>query len=122
MHFAGAVGGEELARLFASSHAGLSLSACESFGIPVVEGMHAGLPQVVADESWSAETVGEDVVRVDANDPVSVVAGVRRLEDPATWSYMAERGRRRAAGYTWEANAAGIARVVARVAARRQDG
>jgi glycosyltransferase involved in cell wall biosynthesis len=111
--FLGSVAGEELAGLFASAHVGVAASACETFCIPVVEGLRAGLPHVVADEPWSAETVGDAVVRVDARDPESIAEGIRRLEDPLEWQRMAERGRERAARYTWKGNAGGIADVAA---------
>ena len=113
--FLGTVDADELSSLFATSHAGISLSACESFGIPVVEGMRAGLPHVVADEPWSAETVADCAIRVDARDPVAIAAGIRRLEDPAEWRRMVDLGRSRAARYTWQANVEGIAAVAARV-------
>jgi glycosyltransferase involved in cell wall biosynthesis len=113
--FLGPVEGDQLAQLFATSHAGLSLSACESFGIPVVEGMRAGLPHVVADEPWSEETVADCAVRVDARDPGSIAAGIRRLGVPEEWERMARLGRERAARYTWQANAGGVAAAAIRV-------
>lgn len=119
VRFRGALDAEDLASAFATSHAGLALSACESFGIPLVEGMRAGLPHVVAREPWSAETVGDAAVGVDASDPESVAAGVRELEEPAEWARRAEAGRRATERYTWTANAEGIARVAAAVAATR---
>src|SRR3954447_8330824 len=117
VHLAGAVGAEELARLFASAHAGLSLSACESFGIPVLEGMRAGLPHVVADEAWSADMLGEHAIRVPAGDPRAVAAGIARLEDAAEWERISASGRELAARYTWRAHAEGIARLAAGVVA-----
>jgi glycosyltransferase involved in cell wall biosynthesis len=111
--FLGPVRGDALAELFANSHAGLALSRCESFGIPVVEGMRAGLPHVVADEPWSAETVGDAAVRVQGSDARSIAAGIRRLEDPDEWARMATSGCDVAVRYTWKANAAGITRVAA---------
>jgi glycosyltransferase involved in cell wall biosynthesis len=119
VRFLGALDSEELAKAFAKCHVGLGLSACESFGIPVVEGMRAGLPHVVADESWSAETVGNAAVRVDARDPEAIAAGVQKLEDRCEWERFADEGRRAAQRYTWEANVAGIARVAATVIAHR---
>jgi glycosyltransferase involved in cell wall biosynthesis len=112
----GAVSGEELAELFAGSFALVSLSACESFGIPVVEAMRAGVPVVVADEPWSAETVGDAAVRVVGTDPLSVADGVRSLLDRSEWQRRVEAGRRTAARYTWSGNAAGIAAAAASVA------
>lgn len=114
----GAVSGEQLADLFAGSFALVSLSACESFGIPVVEAMRAGVPIVVADEPWSAETVGGAAVRVVGTDASSVADGVRSLMDPGERQRLVEAGRRTAARYTWSGNAAGIAAAAAAVARR----
>jgi glycosyltransferase involved in cell wall biosynthesis len=119
VRFLGALDSEELAQAFASYHVGLGLSACESFGIPVVEGMRAGLPHVVADEPWSAESVSNAAVRVDATEPEAIANGVQKLEDRREWERFANEGRRAGERYTWEANAAGIARVAAMVVARR---
>jgi glycosyltransferase involved in cell wall biosynthesis len=119
VRFLGTVDADELSQLFATSHAGISLSACESFGIPVVEGMRAGLPHVVAEEPWSAETVADDALRVDARDPAAIAAAIRRLEDPVEWERVAALGRDRAARYTWQANVDGIAAVAARVVGHR---
>jgi glycosyltransferase involved in cell wall biosynthesis len=121
VRFLGPLGSDELADAFAGCHVGLALSECESFGIPVVEGMRAGLPHVVADEPWSAETVGDAAVRVDASQPEAIAAGVQQLEDPDEWTRRSEEARRAVQRYTWEANAIGIARVAAGVAARRVD-
>jgi glycosyltransferase involved in cell wall biosynthesis len=112
----GPLAGEQVAAAFATCHAGLALSRCESFGIPVVEGMRAGLPHVVADEPWSAETVGNAAIRVDASDPAAIAAGVKQLEDTGEWKRRSEHGKEAVRKYTWEANATGIARVAAHVA------
>lgn len=108
----GGVPEEQLAALLASAHATLSLSSCESFGIPVVEAMRAGTPAVVADEPWSRELVGDAAMRVDGSAAEAVAAGVEALENENEWQRHAEEGRRVAARYTWAATAAGIAAVV----------
>lgn len=119
VRFLGALGDDELADAYATSHAGLALSQCESFGIPVVEGMRAGLPHVVADERWSAETVGAAAVRVDGASPAAVADGVRSLDDPAEWQRRADAGRRAVERYTWKAQAEAIAGVTAAVTSQR---
>jgi glycosyltransferase involved in cell wall biosynthesis len=113
----GSLGPAELAALFAGANAMLSLSSCESFGIPVIEAMRAGLPVVVTDEPWSAELAGDAAVRVTGSSPESVAAGVRVLENEDDSGRRSDAGRRLAARYTWAASAAGIVSVARRVAA-----
>jgi glycosyltransferase involved in cell wall biosynthesis len=108
----GNVDGERLATLFAEAHALVALSSCESFGIPVVEAMRAGVPVVVADEPWSAETVGEAAIRVDGKSPEAVAEGVRQLSDSDEWQYRSESGAIAAGRYSWAGNAQGITQVV----------
>jgi glycosyltransferase involved in cell wall biosynthesis len=117
----GSVGPAELGALLADAHAMLSLSSCESFGIPVLEAMRAGLPVVVADEEWSAEIVDDAAIRVNGSSPESVVAGVRALGSEDEVERRVEAGRLAAAPYSWAASAAGIASV-ARELAERQRG
>jgi glycosyltransferase involved in cell wall biosynthesis len=108
VRFLGAVPDAELARLFATCHAVVSLSSCESFGLPVVEAMRAGAPVVVADEPWSAETSGDAAIRVQC-EPGAIAAAIASLSDAE------ERERRSAAGvaeasrFTWLQTASGIA-------------
>jgi glycosyltransferase involved in cell wall biosynthesis len=110
-----------LSALFSSAHAAISLSSCESFGIPVVEAMRAGLPAVVADEPWSAEIARDAAIRVDAHDLSEVVAGLRMLEDRAVWLERSAYGQHVASQFTWDKTAAGIAAVARDTAVRKRD-
>ena len=112
----GAVGGDELADLLAEAHVALSLSRCESFAIPVVEAMHAGVPVVAADEPWSRERVGDAGLRVPGGDASAVAAAIASLEDEAEWQRLSVRGRERAAAFTWRRTAEGLADAAASVA------
>lgn len=105
----GPVSDAVVAELLASSYAALSLSSCESFGIPVVEALRAGLPTVVADEPWSREFVRDVAIRVDGADSSSVAAGVRALEETDERNKRVLQGRALAARYTWRRTAQGIA-------------
>jgi glycosyltransferase involved in cell wall biosynthesis len=117
VHRLGGLSDEALADLLAGAHVVLSLSRCESFGIPIVEAMRAGVPAVVPDEPWSTELAEDAAIRVDANDPAAVAAGIRRLEDAAEWQLRSKLGREVADRYVWRATAAAIARAAASVVA-----
>lgn len=109
---------DALAAELARAHAIVSLSRCESFGVPVVEGMRAGVPAVVAREPWSAELVDGAAVEVDGNDAACVAEGVRALADPEEWERRAAQGRTVAERYTWERTARGVAAAAAAALAR----
>jgi glycosyltransferase involved in cell wall biosynthesis len=78
-------------------------SRAEGFGLPVLEAMQAGTPVVCSADPALAE-VGGDAVRTT---PIGDAAALARaladvLADDGLRERMAERGRARAAGYTWE--------------------
>ena len=89
------------ADLFASPAVGQ-----ESFGIVLVEAMAAGLPVVCTDIPGYREVVRDGVegVLVPSGNPAALAGAIARvLDEPALASALAEAGRRRAAGYSWEA-------------------
>lgn len=111
----------ELARLYASAHVSLTLSRCESFGLPVVEAMRAGLPVVVADQEWSRETAGSAAVFVSGSDPLSVASGIRKLSDEAEWQNRSSAGIEHAAVFTWKKFASEIGTVAQQLATSRPE-
>ena len=116
---AGQIADDALAALYADAHATISLSRCESFGLPVIEAMRAGAPTVVADEAWSRELAGDAALFADSDDPAAVAAAVSRLDDPGILQDRSRAAAARAAVFTWRGPAAGIARAAAALARRR---
>ena len=97
---------QALARHYAECAVLVHPSLHEGFGLTVLEAMSAGAP-VVAVRSAAVEEVGGDAVRyVPADDPDRLAAVLLELErDPAQRADMGERGRRRAAEFSWARSA-----------------
>jgi glycosyltransferase involved in cell wall biosynthesis len=117
VRFRGAIVGDELAQLYATSSALLAFSDVESFGLPVIEAMRYGLPVVIADRSSLPEIAGGAALVVEPRRLAETVASVEALlEDEATQDELRERGHRRAAEFSWATSATQLAEVVERAA------
>ncbi|MEI8368284.1 MAG: glycosyltransferase family 4 protein [Planctomycetia bacterium] len=94
----------ELAAMMPHYLALLYLPNVESFGIVALEAMAAALPVLACRLTAVPETAGDGAWYVDENRPEEVVEAVVTLRaDPVLRRAWVERGRRRSAGFTWEA-------------------
>ncbi len=120
----GPVDEKDLARILGEADVQVHPSVSESFGMAVVEGMASGLPVVASDIVGSLVANGENgfVVPVSAPDADRVAAMRKHLDlilaDGALRRALGEASRVRAAEYGWDAIAARVAGVYARVAGR----
>jgi glycosyltransferase involved in cell wall biosynthesis len=81
-------------------------SRAEGFGLPVIEGFAAGVPVVCSDAPALVEVAGDAALVVPREDDVALAEALMSLlSSPALASKLAERGRRRAGLFTWEASA-----------------
>ena len=95
---------EELAVIMPRYLALLYLPNVESFGIVALEAMAAALPVLACRLTAVPETAGDGAWYVDKDRPAEVVAAVAALRaDPLLRRSWVQRGRQRAAGFTWEA-------------------
>ena len=92
-----------LRALYAGASAFCWPSIREGFGFPVLEAMAEGCPVITSRGTSTEEIVGDAGILVDPLDPGEIAAALNEvLDDPARRSDLAERGRQRAARYTWE--------------------
>lgn len=109
----GRVEPERLVRLYQGASVFVFPSLYEGFGLPPLEAMACGVPVVVSDASSLPEVVGDAAPKVPPRDSRALAEEVAKiLDDPGLAQERAERGRERAARFTWERAAAGVAAVL----------
>ena len=121
--FAGYLGGEALARAYASSDVFFFPSDTETFGNVTLEAMASGLPSVVADATGSASLVAHEVsgFRAAPGDPTAFLDAVSRLVlDPALRYRMGEAALAHAQTYEWNAVLGRLAGYYGEVLAERR--
>jgi glycosyltransferase involved in cell wall biosynthesis len=93
-------------------------SLYEGFGFPVLEAMQAGVPVLTSRVAALEEVAGGAAELVDPLEADDIAAGLdRMLSDDALRRDRQQRGRERAAGFTWERTAAGLASAYRELAA-----
>lgn len=93
---------DELPPLYAGAAAFCFPSLREGFGMPVLDAMGNGAPVVTSRGTATAEVGGDDALLVDPTQPSAIADALARLlDDPDLADDLRERGRARAATYTW---------------------
>lgn len=102
----GRVDARQLIRLFQGARLFVYPSLYEGFGLPPLEAMACGVPTVVSNVSSLPEVVGDAGIAVDPLDPGEIAGALQTLlQEPERAARLAERGRERARGFTWQAAA-----------------
>lgn len=97
------VAGQQLARTYASSSVLLFPSYAEGWTSPPLEAMACGLPVVCSNCSSLPETVGDAALLADPDDHDALAAAVQSvLQDSELRAGLVQRGRQRAALFTWQ--------------------
>jgi glycosyltransferase involved in cell wall biosynthesis len=116
----GFVDDEGLCSLLAHARAFVFPSLVEGFGLPPLEAMAQGAPTIIADIEPMRTVGGPGALRFDGHD-AGVLAGLlaELIEDDAHHAGWVARGRKWAAGFTWEETARQTLEVYARTATPR---
>jgi glycosyltransferase involved in cell wall biosynthesis len=111
---------DELAGWYARASIFAFPSLDEGFGIPVLEAMAAGVPVVTSNRSALPEVAGDAALMLDPARRDEIAGALDTLiGNEALRRDLAQRGRERAAGFTWERAAAATWAVYAELTARR---
>lgn len=79
------------------------VSFYEGFGLPVLEGMAAGVPTITSNISSMPEVAGNGAVQVDPNDQEQIVQAMQSLlDDPEARRQLVARGHVQSRAFTWE--------------------
>jgi glycosyltransferase involved in cell wall biosynthesis len=97
---------ERLAQLYSQAAALVHPSLHEGFGLTPLEAMTTGTPVIAARSPGVTEVCGEAVLYADPRDPQDLAAKLTQVaSDPALRADLGERGRRRAAEFSWARSA-----------------
>jgi glycosyltransferase involved in cell wall biosynthesis len=117
--FTGAIPHEQLPEYLWDADLFVLMSTVESFGLPVVEAMAAGVPVIVSDTSSLPEIAGDAAITAPPQTPSRLAAEMMRiLSDRTLARQMRERGINRARGFDWTETAARAMDLFNRVGAR----
>jgi len=104
--FTGSISDHHLAALLSDAAVSIYPSLYEGFGLPVLESMACGAPVITSDRGSLPEVAGEAALIVDPENISRITdAIVNVLQDESLRHRLAERGKARAACFTWEKTA-----------------
>ncbi|MEI5999467.1 glycosyltransferase family 4 protein [Paraburkholderia bengalensis] len=102
----GYVPDEALPMLTAGALALVYPSLYEGFGLPVIEAMAAGVPVICSNAHALVEVAGDAGLFRDADDIAGFTEAMQMLiDDAALRALLVARGRKRAAGFSWQRSA-----------------
>jgi glycosyltransferase involved in cell wall biosynthesis len=111
---------DDLDRLYAESSLFVFPTRFEGFGLPALEAMARGCPVLCSDIPVLHEVAGTAAVFVDSTSSAALAAAITELTaSPERLTTLAEAGRLRAAGFSWQQTARETAASLQRALAER---
>lgn len=106
VRFSGFVDDSALALRYAAADAVVQLSDYEGFGLPALEAMAWGVPVVASNRPALSEVVGDAACTVDPRDPRDIARALAQVIGHSAFAAdLRERGRARAARFSWQTTA-----------------
>ncbi|MDA8167093.1 MAG: glycosyltransferase family 1 protein [Actinomycetota bacterium] len=107
VYIPGYIPDQDLPAIYRMSTALVFPSLYEGFGLPVLEAMSASTPVITSSRASLPEVAGHAAVQIDPESAEEIAAAMELLaSDSGTRKLLIERGKKRAAGFTWETTAA----------------
>jgi len=93
----------DLPCLYSAARMAVVPSFYEGFGLPCLEAMACATPLICSNVASLPEVVGDAAILVSPHDPEAMAEAMATVAgDPRVAADLADRGRRRAAKFTWE--------------------
>jgi glycosyltransferase involved in cell wall biosynthesis len=106
VRFIGYVPDADLPALYSGATLFCYPSLYEGFGLPPLEAMACGAPTITSNTSSLPEVVGDAALTVDPTSVESIAVALRRfLQDPELRETYRQKGRQRAATFSWQRTA-----------------
>lgn len=106
VHFIGGVAFNKIHEYYHRARVFILPSLLETFGMPLIEAMAAGIPVVASDISCLPEICGEAALYFNPMSPSEMAAKITRLlEDENLYEMMRQHGIRRSLDFSWEKTA-----------------
>jgi glycosyltransferase involved in cell wall biosynthesis len=116
VYFTGLLQEAELVRLYQKALVVVYVSIYEGFGLPVVEGMAAGVPVLASNTSAIPEVSGKAALLINPYSIDEMASGLNTLAfNSSERSYRIQLGQKQAARFSWDASAEKLWNLLRRV-------